>query len=93
MRPVWMGVFLAVVFGAIIYFVNAPADSPAGRSPSYHHALGSIAIGVITSLLVTPISYTIFDDWGAGRFFRRRNSKAGADPVPAPGEALGPVAK
>jgi len=45
------------------------------------------------TLLVTPISYSIFDDWGAGRFFlmrRRANRKETISPSAAPVSA--PVA-
>ena len=33
----------------------------------------------LLSLLVTPVSYSIFDDWSRGRFFRRKTT-----PQPAP---------
>jgi hypothetical protein len=41
-------------------------------------------------LLMTPVSYSIFDDWSQGRFFRRRRAKeksvvsAGDAPLPVP---------
>ncbi len=41
---------------------------------------------LLLTLLVTPITYSIFDDLGAGKFFRRRKAAqrsldAGKDPL------------
>jgi HAE1 family hydrophobic/amphiphilic exporter-1 len=39
--------------------------------------IGGQMLCLLLTLLVTPVSYSIFDDWSAGKFFRRRK-KAGA---------------
>jgi peptidoglycan/LPS O-acetylase OafA/YrhL len=45
---------------------------------------------LLLSLLVTPVSYSIFDDWSQGRFFRRRPAKVAKEI--AAGTAAGALA-
>jgi HAE1 family hydrophobic/amphiphilic exporter-1 len=48
----------------------------AGRASMAKIIIGGQMLCLLLSLLVTPISYSIFDDWSQGRFFRRRNKSA-----------------
>jgi HAE1 family hydrophobic/amphiphilic exporter-1 len=45
----------------------------AGRASMARIIIGGQMLCLLLSLLVTPISYSIFDDWSQGRFFRRRD--------------------
>jgi len=48
----------------------------AGRASMAKIIIGGQMLCLVLSLLVTPISYSIFDDWSQGRFFRRRKASA-----------------
>ena len=65
-----------------------------GRASMAKVIIGGQMLCLLLTLLVTPISYSIFDDWGAGKFlsFRRRKTMQPAienEPVPAPALATG----
>jgi HAE1 family hydrophobic/amphiphilic exporter-1 len=55
----------------------------AGRASMAKVIIGGQVLCLLLTLLVTPVSYTIFDDWGRGNFlgFLRRRKKA--EPLPA----------
>ena len=46
--------------------------------------IGGQMLCLLLTLLVTPISYSIFDDWGRGRFFRLRRRQPKPAVVPQP---------
>ena len=43
-----------------------------GRASMAKVIIGGQMLCLLLTLLVTPVSYAIFDDWGKGKFFRRR---------------------
>jgi HAE1 family hydrophobic/amphiphilic exporter-1 len=61
----------------------------AGRASMAKVIIGGQMLCLLLSLLVTPVSYSIFDDWSQGRFLRRKRAKAVA-PAPVPVGALVP---
>ena len=61
----------------------------AGRS----HAIGFIifggqSVGLVLTLVVTPVAYSLFDDASTLRFFKRRSSVAEVPTMVMPAQAM-----
>jgi HAE1 family hydrophobic/amphiphilic exporter-1 len=76
LRPILMTTVLLVASMIPIALGTGPGS--AGRASMAKVIIGGQMLCLLLSLLVTPVSYAIFDDWSHGRFWRRR-SKAGQD--------------
>jgi len=70
LRPILMTTLMLVASMTPIAFGTGPGS--AGRAAMAKVIIGGQMLCLLLTLLVTPISYSIFDDWGAGRFFKRR---------------------
>lgn len=87
LRPILMTTMMLVASMIPIALGRGPGS--AGRAAMAKVIIGGQLLCLLLTLLVTPISYSIFDDWGRGRFFRfrRRQPKPAvvpqAEPVPA----------
>jgi HAE1 family hydrophobic/amphiphilic exporter-1 len=88
LRPILMTTMMLVASMIPIAFGTGPGSG--GRASMAKVIIGGQMLCLLLTLLVTPVSYSIFDDWGAGRFalFRRRAARkdAAADRV-APASA------
>jgi HAE1 family hydrophobic/amphiphilic exporter-1 len=77
LRPILMTTMMLVA--SMIPIALGQGPGAAGRASMAKVIIGGQLLCLLLSLLVTPVSYSIFDDWSRGRFFRRR---AGAGSVP-----------
>ncbi|PYJ02042.1 MAG: hypothetical protein DME25_17045 [Verrucomicrobia bacterium] len=90
LRPILMTTMMLVASMLPIALGQGPGA--AGRASMAKVIIGGQLLCLLLSLLVTPISYSIFDDWSQGRFFRRKRAQvsepAPVDPAlsPAPGK-------
>src|SRR5205085_2384422 len=75
LRPILMTTMMLVASMIPIALGKGPGS--AGRAAMAKVIIGGQMLCLLLSLLVTPVSYAIFDDWGKGRFFgtRRKNKK------------------
>jgi HAE1 family hydrophobic/amphiphilic exporter-1 len=90
LRPILMTTMMLVA--SMIPIALGQGPGAAGRASMAKVIIGGQILCLLLSLLVTPVSYSIFDDWSQGRFFgfRRRNSAhptRGSMPDVAPGGA------
>jgi HAE1 family hydrophobic/amphiphilic exporter-1 len=69
LRPILMTTVLLVASMIPIALGTGPGS--AGRASMAKVIIGGQMLCLLLSLLVTPVSYAIFDDWSHGRFWRR----------------------
>jgi HAE1 family hydrophobic/amphiphilic exporter-1 len=84
LRPILMTTLMLVASMTPIAFGTGPGS--AGRAAMAKVIIGGQMLCLLLTLLVTPVTYAIFDDWGAGRFFgrrpRREPNREEREPVP-----------
>jgi hydrophobic/amphiphilic exporter-1 (mainly G- bacteria), HAE1 family len=82
LRPILMTTMMLVASMIPIAFGAGPGS--AGRAAMAKVIIGGQMLCLLLTLLVTPVSYSIFDDWGKGRFFRlrRRERKVATEGLP-----------
>jgi HAE1 family hydrophobic/amphiphilic exporter-1 len=75
LRPILMTTMMLVASMIPIALGTGPGSG--GRASMAKVIIGGQMLCLLLTLLVTPVSYSIFDDWGAGKFvlFRRRAAK------------------
>ena len=70
LRPILMTTMMLVASMIPIALGTGPGSG--GRASMAKVIIGGQMLCLLLTLLVTPISYAVFDDWGKGKFFRRR---------------------
>ena len=70
LRPILMTTMMLVASMIPIALGTGPGSG--GRASMAKVIIGGQMLCLLLTLLVTPISYAIFDDWGKGKFFRPR---------------------
>ena len=76
LRPILMTTMMLVASMIPIALGTGPGSG--GRASMAKVIIGGQMLCLLLTLLVTPIAYSIFDDWGAGRFgFSWRRKKPG----------------
>ncbi len=73
LRPILMTTIMLVASMIPIALGKGPGS--AGRAAMAQVIIGGQMMCLLLTLLVTPVSYSIFDDWGAGRFFKTRRKE------------------
>jgi len=86
LRPILMTTMMLVASMIPIALGTGPGS--AGRAAMAKVIIGGQMLCLLLTLLVTPVSYSIFDDLGKGRFFRFRRRKESPLPI-AEAEAVG----
>ncbi len=86
LRPILMTTMMLVASMIPIALGTGPGSG--GRASMAKVIIGGQLLCLLLTLLVTPITYSIFDDWGAGKFFAFRRRKA-----PAPARVSLPAAE
>ena len=78
LRPILMTTMMLVA--SMIPIALGKGPGAAGRASMAKVIIGGQMLCLLLTLLVTPVSYAIFDDWGAAIFarFRRRTEKPAA---------------
>src|SRR5258706_1406196 len=80
LRPILMTTMMLVASMIPIAFVTGPGS--AGRAAMAKVIIGGQMLCLLLTLLVTPVSYAIFDDWGNGKFFRLRRREKPEEMMP-----------
>jgi multidrug efflux pump subunit AcrB len=74
LRPILMTTMMLVA--SMIPIALGQGPGAAGRASMAKVIIGGQMLCLLLSLLVTPVSYSIFDDWSHGRFRRARHKPA-----------------
>ena len=82
LRPILMTTMMLVASMIPIALGTGPGS--AGRAAMAKVIIGGQMLCLLLTLLVTPVSYSIFDDWGAGKFFKFRRRGKPPGPLPEP---------
>src|SRR5206468_2887049 len=77
LRPILMTTMMLVA--SMIPIALGQGPGAAGRASMAKVIIGGQMLCLLLSLLVTPVSYAIFDDWSAGRFVRRKRVMTAPD--------------
>jgi hydrophobic/amphiphilic exporter-1 (mainly G- bacteria), HAE1 family len=80
LRPILMTTMMLVA--SMIPIAVGKGPGSAGRAAMAKVIIGGQMLCLLLTLLVTPVSYSLFDDLGKGRFWRRRRKAAGPTPTP-----------
>lgn len=73
LRPILMTTMMLVA--SMIPIALGQGPGAAGRASMAKVIIGGQMLCLLLSLLVTPVSYSIFDDWSHGQFFKLRRRK------------------
>jgi HAE1 family hydrophobic/amphiphilic exporter-1 len=82
LRPILMTTLMLV--SSMIPIALGTGPGSGGRAAMAKVIIGGQILCLLLTLLVTPITYSIFDDWGSGRFFALRRRRGSTTPVPEP---------
>ncbi len=90
LRPILMTTMMLVVSMIPIALGTGPGSG--GRASMAKVIIGGQMLCLLLTLLVTPVSYSIFDDWGQGKIFNFRRRAKKPSTTTAPGGLLAPEA-
>ncbi len=85
LRPILMTTMMLVASMIPIALGTGPGSG--GRASMAKVIIGGQMLCLLLTLLVTPISYSLFDDWGAGRFSFKKARRPREAEAPAVGQA------
>ncbi len=80
LRPILMTTMMLVA--SMIPIAVGTGPGSAGRAAMAKVIIGGQMLCLLLTLLVTPVSYSLFDDWGRGVFWRRRKRVEVPEPRP-----------
>ena len=88
LRPILMTTMMLVA--SMIPIAVGKGPGSAGRAAMAKVIIGGQMLCLLLTLLVTPVTYSIFDDWGKGKFWKRRRRVAEQKKPVAPEYAITP---